>query len=239
MTRILLVEDDQAIAMILKRYLTQSGKYELAIASCAKEALQLACDRFDVILLDIMLPDTSGIDLCAALRRQHKCPIIFISCLDNSDTIIQALGRGGDDYMTKPFDAAVLEARIEANLRRVHMDSVSEIHNTIRCNGIELNALTHDVIRDGKSYHLEDMEYQIMLFFMQHPDSVFSTSELYEQVWGHPCYGDIRTVTVHIFNLRRIIEENPRKPEKLINIWGKGYCFLSQSNDPSDNKQND
>ena len=73
------------------------------------------------------------------------------------------------------------------------------------------------------------MEFQIMLFFMQHPDSVYSISELYEQVWGHPCYGDIRTVTVHIFNLRRIIEDQPKNPKRLVNIWGKGYCFLSRS----------
>lgn len=229
MIQILLVEDDNAIAMILKRYLTQSGKYELTIASCAEQALQAACDRFDIILLDIMLPDISGIDLCKILRERHKCPIIFISCLDNSDTIIRALSMGGDDYMTKPFDAAVLEARIEANIRRVHMDAVQENLNIIECNGIELNAHTHDILRDGQNYHLEDMEFQIMLFFMQHPDSVYSISELYEQVWGHPCYGDIRTVTVHIFNLRRIIEDQPKNPKRLVNIWGKGYCFLSRS----------
>lgn len=228
MIKLLLVEDDRTISRIISYHLKETEKYEITCAYNAGEALGASRDKYDVILLDVMLPDVSGIELCEQLRKWHNCPIIFISCLDNSDTIIKALGMGGDDYITKPFDTKVLEARIEANLRRVHMDSYTKKENVLVCGDLRLDAETHTLWRGEKSFRLEMMEYQILAFLMQHPGRVFTAAELYQQVWGKPCYGDARTVTVHIYNLRQKVEEDPKNPVRLTNIWGKGYCFTRQ-----------
>ena len=122
MDRVLIVEDDKEIARIIRYYLSQDNLYEVVSAASAEEALFLARDAYDIILLDVGLPDQSGIDLCAQLRQWHDCPILFISCLDDSNTIISALQQGGDDYIVKPFDNEILHARIQANLRRWRND---------------------------------------------------------------------------------------------------------------------
>lgn len=228
MINILLVEDDRTISKIIQHHLKASGKYAVTCAFDAAQALAASKGAFDVILLDVMLPDVSGIELCGTLRQWHNCPIIFISCLDNSSTIIQALGMGGDDYITKPFDTQVLEARIDANLRRVHMDHYSSRKGVITCGDLSLNMQTHELSRGRQTYRLETMEYEILAFLMQHPGQVFTAAELYQSVWGKPCYGDARTVTVHIYNLRQKVEADPKNPSHLINIWGKGYSFVKQ-----------
>ena len=122
MTRILLVEDDPAIAEIICDYLSELEEYQITVAPNAENALILSVSPFDIILLDIMLPDVNGIDLCSRLRTRLHCPILFISCIDDTDTIVNALAKGGDDYIVKPFDTQILHARIQANLRRIRMD---------------------------------------------------------------------------------------------------------------------
>ena len=208
MIRLLLVEDDKTIAGIIKYYLTEEEEgYEVVWAASAGQALAAARDQFDVILLDIMLPDVSGIDLCAQLRKWHSCPVLFISCVDNSETIIRALEMGGDDYIVKPFDNRVLDARIQANLRRARQPQGSESFNTLECRGFTLDASTHQVYKGEQVLQLVPMEFSILSFLMQHPGQTFSAGELYKKVWGKPSYGDVRTVTVHIFNLRKKIED--------------------------------
>lgn len=226
MIRLLLIEDDKTIADIIRYYLTEEEEgYEVVWAKSAGHALAAARDHFDVILLDIMLPDVSGIDLCGQLRKWHKCPIIFISCLDNSETIVRALEMGGDDYIVKPFDNKVLDARIQANLRRASMAQHFDASNTMKCKGFILDATKHEVIKQNNKMQLVSMEFLILSYFMQHPNQTIAAGELYKKVWGKPSYGDVRTVTVHIFNLRRKIEDNPKEPKYIKSVWGKGYLF--------------
>lgn len=225
MTHVLLVEDDVEIARIIKYYLSLCECYEIVWAKNKEEVHFYAKDHFDVILLDIMLPDANGIELCRSLRKEHLCPIIFISCLDDADTIISALDMGGDDYLVKPFDVHILHARIQANLRRVEMDCYGTAENRLSCCGFTLDANKHTVIRNGQSTELVPLEFKILSFLMQHPRQTFRSSELYAAIWGNPSYGDTRTVAVHIFNLRRKIEENAAEPQYLKSIWGKGYMF--------------
>jgi len=225
MVRLLLVEDDQTITDIIRYYLEKEECYDIVTAASAGEALAFARDRFDVILLDIMLPDVSGIELCGQLRKWHKCPVLFISCLDNSDTIVRALETGGDDYIVKPFDNKVLHARIQANLRRVMMEKSGDAKNQIECRGFTLDASGHFIQKDGQRIRLMDMEFLVLSFFMRHPNQIFSAGELYKKVWGKPSYGDVRTVTVHIYNLRKKIEADPKEPRYLKSAWGKGYVF--------------
>lgn len=225
MIRILLVEDDDEIARIIKYYLGQEEIYDLIWAKDTQEAIVLSRDWFDIILLDVMLPDGDGISLCTKLREWHQCPVIFISCLDDSDTIISALEQGGDDYITKPFDNKVLSARIQANLRRVQIERHAQVENTMSCKGFTLDASKHALIKNENEIPLSPIEFRILRYMMQHPERSFRSSELYKVIWGKISYGDNRTVVVHMHNLRKKIEEDASKPRYLKSIWGKGYLF--------------
>lgn len=225
MIRILLVEDDAEIARIIKYYLGQEEIYDLIWAKDTQEAIVLSRDWFDIILLDVMLPDGDGISLCTKLREWHQCPVIFISCLDDSNTIISALEQGGDDYITKPFDNKVLSARIQANLRRVQIERHAQVENTMSCKGFTLDASKHALIKNENEIPLSPIEFRILRYMMQHPERSFRSSELYKVIWGKISYGDNRTVVVHMHNLRKKIEEDASKPRYLKSIWGKGYLF--------------
>ncbi len=235
MTKVLLVEDDSTIADIVRYYLEQEGRYDVAVAGSAGEAMALASgDRFDVALLDIMLPDVDGISLAEHVRTWQNCPIIFISCLNDSDTLIDALERGGDDYLVKPFDNRVLDARIQAVLRRAHSNAEAPTSpaEALSCKRFRLDPSTQDVVIGRSVKHLLPMEFRILEFLMRNPLRFFSATELYDQIWGKPSYGDARTVTVQIYNLRQKIEANPKEPKYLVNAWGKGYLFDPKGRGP-------
>ncbi len=225
MVHILLVEDDPEVARIIKYYLAQEEQYEVAWVRSVQEALSASRDCFDIILLDVMLPDGDGISLCAQLRQWHACPVIFVSCLDDSQSIVSALNQGGDDFIVKPFNNQVLLARIQANLRRVQMEHSLVPPNVLACKGFSLDASTHELIKNGVREKLSPMEFRILSFFMQNPGRTFKPNELYKLIWGKLDYGDHRTVIVHIHALRKKIEPDPVEPRYLKSIWGKGYIF--------------
>jgi DNA-binding response OmpR family regulator len=229
MTKVLLVEDDPIIADIIIDYLCELEEYQVSVASSAENALALSASPFDVILLDIMLPDQNGIELCSQLRRHLGCPILFISCIDDTDTIVHALEQGGDDYIVKPFNTQILHARIQANLRRIRMDQspapISHISYGHIC--LDLHQTLLNV--GGKEYSLSNMETRILAFFMEHPGQYFTSTELYRKIWGKPSYGDARTVLVHIHNIRQKIESDPSNPQILRNLPGKGYIFINEA----------
>ncbi len=226
MIRVLLVEDDGSIAEIIRYYLKQSGEYEVTVAPDASAALTKAqAEAFDVILLDVMLPDTDGVELCTHFREKLYCPIIFISCIDDEETIIRALRMGGDDYLVKPFNCEMLQARMEANLRRVRMEQRHEVPERIVFARFCVDTKKHSVEKDGKRKDLSPIEYNLLQFFISHPETNFTLSALYEKIWGRPSLGDVRTVMVHIHNLRKKIEDDPNNPEYLCSIRGKGYVF--------------
>lgn len=224
MTRVLLIEDDPLVAKVILYYLDQSETYEVVWAKTGGEAFAYARDKYDVILLDILLPDVDGIELCERLRKWHDCPIIFISCLDSSDIIVRALELGGDDFLVKPFDNKVLEARIQANLRRFH-NKIPPTQNELKCDGFILDANKHVVITDKQEIKLSRTEFRILSFLMQNQGKYFTPKELYLKVWGEKSYGDTRTVIVHIHNIRNKIEPDPENPCYLKMDWGKGYYF--------------
>lgn len=224
MTRVLLIEDDPLVAKVILYYLDQSEIYKVVWAKTGGEAFANARDKYDVILLDILLPDVDGIDLCERLRKWHDCPIIFISCLDSSDIIVRALELGGDDFLVKPFDNKVLEARIQANLRRFH-NKIPPTQNELKCDGFILDANKHVIIKDTHEIKLSRTEFRILSFLMQNHGKHFTPKELYLKIWGEKSYGDTRTVIVHIHNIRNKIEPDPENPCYLKMEWGKGYYF--------------
>lgn len=234
MIRILLVEDDPVICDTTRYFLESQKNFEVVCARTGGEALGYARDGFDVILMDILLPDTNGVDLCQRLRTWHNCPIIFTSCLDDTATIVHALELGGDDFLSKPYDNKILLARIMANLRRVQMDMAEPTLNTYQCEAFTLDPASHNVIRDGSRIHLADMEYRILAFFIQHPNTYFTANEIYQKIWGKESLGDVRTVQVHIHNIRAKIEPDPATPTHLKNVWGKGYIFSPRAAESAD-----
>lgn len=225
MIRVLLVEDDPVIRDTTCYFLKSQQNFEVVCAETGGDALSHAREKFDVILMDILLPDTNGVDLCQRLRSWYHCPIIFTSCLDDTDTIVHALEMGGDDFLAKPYHNKILLARIMANIRRVQMDGAEPSVNGYHCAAFTLDANSHSVEKDGRSVHLADMEYRILTLFIRYPNTFFTANELYQKIWGKESLGDVRTVQVHIHNLRSKIEPDPAKPVYLKNVWGKGYVF--------------
>ncbi len=225
MTHVLLVEDDPVVAEIICGYLHDLEEYKVTVAGDAETALALCNLSVDIILMDIMLPDLDGVSLCEKIREKLVCPILFVSCIDDSNTIIHALEKGGDDYIVKPFEPQILHARIQANLRRVRIDQgqiqaqrLSAGRYSIDPDAKKLNTGIHQ-------YSLSNMELRILSFFMEHPNQYFTSAELYRKIWGKPSYGDTRTVLVHIHNLRNKLEDDPSRPQALRSVPGKGYVF--------------
>lgn len=173
-----------------------------------------------------MLPGMNGVELCTLLRKRYACPIIYLSCLDDSATIVEALGSGGDDYMVKPFDAAVLNARIHANLRRIERE---RRHAVPEC-GLHSRELSLDVQKGvvkkgGESIHLLPIECRLLAFLMENEGRYYKAKELYREIWGQDDLGNARTVLVHMHNLRAKIENNMESPRHILNVRGRGYTF--------------
>lgn len=224
---VLIVEDDPLISRIIEERLAEAG-YETSVAPDADAAYRLVEDRpFDLILLDILLPKSSGFDVCATLRTSYATPIIFMSCLDDSDSIIQALEMGGDDYLVKPFDIEILLARIKANLRRAEMLNNHPADQAVYAfDAFTLDCERHSVVKDGTETPLTALEFQILFFLVRHRRTYFTPEQIYEKVWGKDSYGDVRTVIVHIHSIRQKIERDPKNPAYILRQRGRGYAFI-------------
>lgn len=225
MYKILLVEDDLDICEIIKIYMSRTENI-VYIANTADIALQLVNENnFDLILLDIMLPDIVGIDLCSRLRKHLLCPIIFISCIDDDDTIVKALEMGGDDYIVKPFNCSVLLARIEANMRRVLIETKKPSYKKIVLDDFIIEGSDYTVIKDDKKINLTPIEFKIITYMAANPNRVITLEELYQNIWNEPSFEDVRTVKVHVSNLRKKIEDDPSNPKYIKTVRKIGYFF--------------
>ncbi|KPU44348.1 transcriptional regulatory protein SrrA [Oxobacter pfennigii] len=225
MINILLIEDDLDLQEIIKFYLEQENKYKVTVAHSAEDALQLVdTEIFNIILCDIMLPGMDGINLCAQLRRAIYCPIIFISCLADEDNIIHALKMGGDDYIVKPFSYKLLIAHIEANLRRT--DQSRPRGERLLCvEDFILDTHEHTIDANGQRHYLSPTEYEILYYMMNNPNTILDMEEIYQYIWHRPSYGDTRTITVHISNLRKKLELDSSKPRYIKTVRNLGYIF--------------
>ncbi|MCE7791340.1 response regulator transcription factor [Salipaludibacillus sp. CUR1] len=229
--KILIVEDDADIRELTSLYLKKKG-FEVITAENGAAALKLA-ETADpqLILLDVLLPGMEGFDICREIRNKTDTPIIFLSCKRSSSDKIKGLNAGGDDYITKPFDLAELEARIRANLRRNGPLSSGEEKKSryLMWGEVKVDLNSFDVFVKEERVSLYAKELQLLLFLMKHPNQVFSSEQLYNHIWGFDQYGDLKTVSVHIRNLRKKIEENPAKPEYIQTVRGFGYKFNNKA----------
>lgn len=224
-SRILIVEDDLNLLDTVKYNLVKEG-YKVLTASTGSAALETArADKPNLIILDIMLPEIDGFEVCRILRKEMNVPIIMLTArTDETDRII-GLDIGADDYVTKPFSIRELLARIRALLRRASMTNQDTIDDEplISFGDITIDLNRHTVSVGGKKTNLTAKEFDLLTFLAKNESFVFSREQLLEKVWGYDFAGDTRTVDVHIRWLRQKIESNPTKPNHIITVRGTGY----------------
>lgn len=225
MDRILLLEDDLSLIDGLGYSLKRQG-FEIDIARTVKEAKQLwnagREGRYNLLLLDLSLPDGSGFEVCRLVRQTSKVPIIFLTASDEEVNIVMGLDIGGDDYITKPFKLGVLISRIQALLRRARDFSADA--RELESNGIKVLRLQSQVYQKGVLLNLTAAEYKLLCLFMQNPDQVLPKEVILDRLWdGQGNYVDDNTLAVYVRRLRRKIEEDPDQPRFLQTIRGMGY----------------
>lgn len=221
MYRALVVEDDQDLSTITQMNLAHAGYAVDAAFTCAQALERFADNSYDLVLLDMVLPDMRGDELCRTIRSSCVCPIIFVSCLDDSGAIVGALRSGADDYMVKPISYDELLARAEAIIRRTHGGKKDS--DTLQFKQFTVDTVHHTVSRGDERIELSSIEYAILLFMVQHPGELLLYHQIYEQVWASDSLGDIRTVMVHISNLRKKID--PDRSGIIETVRGAGYIF--------------
>ena len=221
---VLVCDDDPAIVDALEIFLKQEN-YGVVKAYTGKEALKaLANHKIHLVLLDIMMPELDGLATTLKIREELNIPIIILSAKSEDTDKITGLNFGADDYVTKPFNALELMARVKSQMRRYTMlGSMEDNSSIIKTGGLELNTDSKELRVDGEPVKLTATEYGIMLFLMRNMGCVFSTDQIYEHVWNDlPCAVD-NTVSVHIRRIREKIEINTKEPKYLKVVWGIGY----------------
>jgi DNA-binding response OmpR family regulator len=223
--RILLVDDDVTVAEIVARYLARDG-YEVESVTDGAVALQRAqAEPPDLVLLDLMLPGMSGLDVCRRLRASTAIPIIMLTARGEESDRVFGLNLGADDYVVKPFSPREVIARVESVLRRAAPGANAEVsRGNLALGEIEVDLAARIARRAGETVVLTAREFDLLAFLIQHPNRVFTREELMEHVWGHH-FGDTATVTVHIRRLRSKFEADPSRPVRFETVWGVGYRF--------------
>jgi len=233
MKKILIIEDDISIAEIERDFLQIEG-FEVTISNDGTDGYKKAVtEKYDLLLLDLMLPNMNGYDICRNIRGEIDIPILMVTAKSEDADKIRGLGLGADDYISKPFSPTELVARVKANLaqyeRLKNKSGDKEIGNKtageLKAGIIKINLATHRIYVKDMEIELKNKEYELLVFLMSNPDIVFSKEHLYERIWGMDAFGDLKTVAVHINRLREKIEKDPQNPDYIQTVWGAGYRF--------------
>jgi DNA-binding response OmpR family regulator len=214
---VLVIEDEPKIAEVIVSYLENAGFRAISKQDGRAGLESFAKDRPDLILLDLMLPDMPGEQICQMIRMTSKVPIIMLTAKTDEDSIVKGLGMGADDYIVKPFSPRQLIARVETVIRRGGAD--------IGYSGIVVNADRHEVFIDGKLVNLTPIEYKLLSSLMKFRSKTFTREELLHLIFGADYDGYDRTIDTHIKNLRQKIETDPRDPKYVITVHGVGYKY--------------
>ena len=225
--KILIVDDDENIAELISLYLTKEC-FDTKLVYDGEDALA-AFDSYqpNLILLDLMLPEVDGFDICRQVRQEKNIPIIMVSAKKDDIDKIRGLGLGADDYMTKPFSPSELVARVKAHMERYNRLVGSNVHknDVIEIRGIKIDKTARRVWVNGEETTFTTKEFDLLTFLAENPNRVFTKEELFREIWDMESVGDIATVTVHIKKIREKIEFNTAKPQYIETIWGVGYRF--------------
>lgn len=224
--KILFADDDQEIRAVVRVFLESEG-YEVIEAVNGEEAVRLADDTLDLIILDVMMPGKNGVSACAEIRRTLTVPILFLSARTQDSDKTVGFGAGADDYLAKPFSYSELAARVKALIRRYHVYKGKETEaseGVLTVRGLSVDRSRNEVFMEGKEILLTDLEYRMLLLLISNRGKIFTIENIYETIWQEPFfYSANNTVMVHIRNLRRKLEHDPKNPSYVVNVWGKGY----------------
>jgi DNA-binding response OmpR family regulator len=223
MTTVLVVDDEPTIREIVAGYLERDGYRTLEAADGNRARELLERDPPDLVVLDVMLPGTDGLELCRWIRSRSRLPVIMLTARGEESDRIVGLELGADDYVTKPFSPRELAARVRTVLRRAEPEAVSE--ERLSFNGLVIDSATREVTKNGTPLRLTAREFDFLWFVASHPCRVFSREQIMRRVWGYSSALDTGTVTVHVRRLREKIEDQPSRPRHLETVWGVGYRF--------------
>lgn len=227
MSKILIVEDEVSIAELEKDYLELSG-FDVIIEVTGDAGLKTALSQpVNLVILDLMLPNLDGFEVCKRIREEKNIPIIMVSAKKEDIDKIRGLGLGADDYMTKPFSPSELVARVKAHLARYErlVGSGAKENEIIEIRGIKIDKTARRVYINGEERAFTTKEFDLLTFLAENPNHVYTKEELFNKIWDMESIGDIATVTVHIKKIREKIEFDTSKPQYIETIWGVGYRF--------------
>ena len=224
-TRILIVEDEPAMVQGLRDNFEYEG-YEVISAADGMDGLNRAiADQPDLVVLDVMMPKMSGLDVCKQLKaRKPSMPIIMLTARGQEIDKVVGLELGADDYVTKPFSIRELMARVKAVLRRASPQAATA--EVYRFSDVEVNVRSNEVLRGGQPVELSSKEFALLAYFVAHPAETLSRDRLLDAVWGYENYPTTRTVDAHIVHLRQKLEPNPEEPRFILTVHGSGYKFV-------------
>ena len=228
MTERILVVDDEAAIRETVGYALRGEGYEVSDAADGEEALEVArSNGFDVLILDLMLPKLSGVEVCRRLRAESDVPILLLTAKDAEVDRVLGLEAGADDYVTKPFSMAELVSRVRAILRRRELDRSSSAALVYRVGGLTLDLVRYGAQVGGRAVNLTRSEFKLLALLAGEPERVFSRREIMQHLWESSYVGDQRACDIHVSNIRRKIERDPARPERLLTVRGVGYRLVA------------
>lgn len=224
--KILVVDDEPMVREVVVRYLRREG-YSVSEAADGISALDATRrDQPDLLILDLMLPQLDGLEVCRRIQADWPIPVIMLTAKGEESDKILGLGLGADDYLTKPFSPLELVARVKAVLRRAETTTAPAVAaHTIRHGDLRINPRTREVEVGGRRAELTAKEFDLLHFLARHPRQVFSRDQLLDRVWDQDYFGESSTVTVHVRRLREKVEPDPNRPSRIKTVWGVGYKF--------------
>jgi len=226
--RILVVEDEEALADTVRYNLEREG-YSVTIAPDGRRALErFRSEAPALVILDLMLPELSGLDVCRAIRAESDVPIIMVTAKDAEADKVAGLELGADDYVTKPFSVRELISRVRANLRRVRNQAAPVVteEEVLAVGPVRMDVSRHEVTVRGEEAAFPPKEFELLEAFLRRKGRLLTRDFLIEEVWGPSYFGDTKTLDVHVKRLRRKIEEDPHRPVNLVTVRGLGYKFV-------------
>jgi DNA-binding response OmpR family regulator len=226
MARTLLVVDDEPTLRETLAYNLEHDGYRVVTAADGREALErFRAERPDLVVLDLMLPELSGVEVCRIIRQESDVPILMLTAKDSEVDKVVGLEVGADDYVTKPFSLRELQARVRALLRRSDQQQVADRPAVVDLGRVQADLAGHRLLRDGEPLAIKPKAFELLAFLVHHPGQVFTREQLLKHVWGYDYAGGSRTVDVHIHWLRSQIEEDAGSPRYLHTVRGVGYAF--------------
>ncbi len=225
MERILVVEDEEALADSVRYNLEREG-YAVSIATDGRRAIErFRSESPSLMILDLMLPELSGLDVCRMVRAESDVPIIMVTAKDAEADKVTGLELGADDYVTKPFSMRELVSRVRANLRRVRSQSAPGADEVLAGGPVQLDIARHEVMVRGEAVALPPKEFELLEALLRRKGRLLTRDFLIDEVWGADYYGDTRTLDVHVKRLRRKVEQDPHRPAHIVTVRGLGYKF--------------